>query len=141
MKKAESKRIIIDTNLWISMLINRHYSPIISQIAGKKLILLYSGHLLLEIETVCARPKFKKYFDKPAIVELISLIVTFGDHILTKSTITICNDPKDNYLLELAKDGHADYLITGDKELLKLTPFEKTKIMGLTSFINEIAND
>ena len=140
MKKAESKRIIVDTNLWRSMLINRQYLPIFNQIANKKLILLYSSQLLLEIESVCTRPKFKKYFDKQAIAELISLIVTTGERIVIKSNVTISNDPKDNFPLELAKDGQADYLITGDKELMKLTPFEHTKIIAITSFIKEIAN-
>jgi uncharacterized protein (TIRG00374 family) len=44
---------------------------------------------------------FKKYFDKQAIAELISLIVTTGEHIVIKSNVTISNDPKDNFLLEL----------------------------------------
>jgi len=43
-------------------------------------------------------------------------------------------DPKDNFLLALAKDGNADYLITGDNNLLSLKEFGKTKIVTLSEF-------
>lgn len=49
--------------------------------------------------------------------------------------ITICRDPKDNYLLSLAKDGKADYLITGDQDLLILEKFEQTSICLLNQFL------
>ena len=46
----------------------------------------------------------------------------------------MCRDPNDDFLLILAKDGKADYLITGDKDLLILNPFNKTKICTPTEF-------
>ena len=52
----------------------------------------------------------------------------------TKSKINVCRDPNDDFLLILAKDGKADYLITGDKDLLILNPFNKTKICTPTEF-------
>lgn len=56
------------------------------------------------------------------------------------SIITICRDPKDNFLLALANDGKADYLLTGDKDLLELKKFGKTKIEKLTAFIDDQKN-
>ena len=50
-----------------------------------------------------------------------------------------CRDIKDNYLLALSKDSNADYLITGDKDLLDLNKFENTEIVTLPQFI-EIIN-
>jgi putative PIN family toxin of toxin-antitoxin system len=50
------------------------------------------------------------------------------------SVVEVCRDPKDNFLLALVKDGNADYLITGDDDLLVLETFEKTKIVTLTDF-------
>ena len=50
------------------------------------------------------------------------------------SVVDVCRDPKDNYLLALAKDSNADYLITGDTDLLVLKEFEKTKIVKLNDF-------
>ena len=59
-----------------------------------------------------------------------------GEFIIVKSDINICRDPKDNFLLSLAKDGKATHLITGDKNLLDIKVFEKTKIMTITSFLS-----
>lgn len=65
---------------------------------------------------------------------LIDLIEEYGEIVKVKSTVQICRDDKDNFLLALAKDGKADYLVTGDKDLLILESFEKTKITNLTKF-------
>ena len=59
----------------------------------------------------------------------------FTDLIQVKSVVNVCRDPKDNFLLALAKDGKADYLLTGDKDLLDLRKFGKTKIITITDFI------
>ncbi len=59
---------------------------------------------------------------------------SFSEKIDIHSNVEICRDKKDNFLLKLAKDGHADYLITGDNDLLVLNPFEQTKIITIRQF-------
>ena len=71
---------------------------------------------------------------------MLLLFEPFIDLIEVQSVITFCRDPKDNFLLALAKDGKADYLLTGDKDLLILTKFGKTKIKTITTFIDETKN-
>ena len=53
------------------------------------------------------------------------------------SNVTLCRDPKDNFLLALAKDSKADYLLTGDNDLLILNRFENTKILKYIDFIHQ----
>jgi predicted nucleic acid-binding protein len=43
--------------------------------------------------------------------------------------ITVCRDPKDNMILELAVSGEADFIITGDEDLLILNPFQSIQIL------------
>ncbi|WP_281163572.1 putative toxin-antitoxin system toxin component, PIN family [Psychroflexus tropicus] len=50
----------------------------------------------------------------------------------------LCRDPKDNFLLNLLVDSKADYLITGDDDLLVLDKMERTQIMTFTEFIKHI---
>lgn len=64
----------------------------------------------------------------------------FIDLIEVESIITICRDPKYNFLLAFAKDGNADYLLTGDKGLPDLKKSGRTKIKTITAFINENKN-
>lgn len=55
-----------------------------------------------------------------------------------KSTVNICRDPKDNFLLALAKDGKASHLITGDSDLLVLKKSGKTEILNISDYLSKI---
>lgn len=68
---------------------------------------------------------------------MLSIVEPFVDLIEVESIVTICRDAKDNFLLALAKDGRADYLLTGDKDLLELKKFGRTKIETIATFIDE----
>ena len=65
---------------------------------------------------------------------MLALFDYFGDLVQVHSKVDICRDPKDNFLLALAKDSKADYLITGDSDLLTLEQFETTKIVTFSAF-------
>ncbi|WP_373521656.1 putative toxin-antitoxin system toxin component, PIN family [Aquiflexum sp.] len=60
----------------------------------------------------------------------------FIDFVEIKSEVNICRDPKDDFLLGLAKDGKADFIITGDKDLLDLVKFRKTRIITISDFLD-----
>jgi uncharacterized protein len=82
--------------------------------------------------------KFRKYFtttEAEQFIELLKEIAVIGSPSIS---ITICRDPKDNYLLALAKDAKANFLISGDKDLLVLKNFETTKIVTLNQFLEDI---
>jgi uncharacterized protein len=50
-------------------------------------------------------------------------------------TITACRDPKDDKFLELAVSGHANYIVSGDSDLLALDPFRGVQIIPPHSFL------
>lgn len=70
--------------------------------------------------------------------QLIDLFDVYGEIIEVSSSIDTCRDPKDNFLLSLSKDSKANYLITGDKDLLELKKFEKTKIIRISDYVKKI---
>lgn len=135
---GKPKRIIIDTNLWISFLITKDYSKIDNLITQHKVRLLFSQELLEEFILVTQRPKFKKFFKQKDVALLIDLLDEHAELITVSSIIEACRDAKDNFLLSLAVDGRADYLLTGDKDLLELKRIQKTKIQTLTYFLQKI---
>lgn len=55
--------------------------------------------------------------------------------IVVESKVSICRDPNDNFLLALAKDGKANYLLTGDNDLLEIQQYEKTIIIKISEFL------
>lgn len=130
-------RAILDTNLWISYLISKRLSKVDELFERNDLVLLFSEELLEEFVEVAGRPKFRSYFPKEDIEELLSLFDELGEIIEMTSDVDICRDPKDNFLLALAKDGNADFLITGDEDLLAIEKFESTEILSFAEFVEK----
>ena len=134
------KRIILDTNLWISFLISKKLKLIDEFIEHGKVILIFSEESINEFLEVANRPKFKKYFSKSDIEELIKYFDEYGILIKVTSDINICRDEKDNFLLNLAKDSKAEFLVTGDYDLLVLEKIDNTQIITLKDFLNQAIN-
>ena len=88
-----------------------------------------------EFIDVAKRPKFKKYFTQSDLTRLISIIDEYAEFVIAKSKVKICRDEKDNFLLSLSKDGNADFLITGDIDLLSIKKFGKTHIITMAEFL------
>lgn len=131
----KNKKIILDTNLWISFLISKKFNSIDNLIENKQITLVFSDELIGEFVDVVNRPKFEKYFSKKDIEKILDYFDSYGKLTKVKSNIKICRDAKDNFLLNLSVDSKADYLITGDNDLLILEKIEKTKIINFTDFI------
>lgn len=134
MSSLKKVRVILDTNLWISFLISKRLKKIDALFDQEGIVLIFSEELLDEFLEVAKRPKFKKYFTTDRVELLLYLFNIHGELVEVTSEVTICRDTKDNFLLALARDGKADYLITGDDDLLTIKQFEQTKILTYTEF-------
>ncbi len=84
---------------------------------------------LAEFIEVAQRPKFQKYFSPADIAELLSYFQAFGELIHVVSKVQKSRDPKDDFRLALVKGGQAQYLVTGDNDLLEQVEFEGCKIV------------
>lgn len=133
--KRKQKKVIVDTNLWISFLINNDYTKLKTLLLKDKIVLVVSEDLIEEFSEVALRPKFKKYFDYDDVFQILKLLTEFAILVKVKSEIMLCRDPKDNFLLNLAIDSKADYLVTGDDDLLILDRVENTKIIKMKDFL------
>ncbi len=130
-------RIIIDTNLWISFLITKDFAKLDEILFSRHGILVFSQELLDEFLEVARRPKFRRFFSSADIEELLETIEEYAEIVKIHSKIEICRDLKDNFLLSLSVDGNADYLLTGDKDLLDLTKFAETAILTISDFLRD----
>jgi len=99
---------------------------------SNKIQLLFSQELLEEFINVIKRPKLKQFFKQDDVNQLLEIISSFSEFVNVKSETKVCRDEKDDFLLSLALDGFADYLITGDKDLLVIEEFEGTKIVTIS---------
>lgn len=127
-------RVVIDTNLWISFVLGKKLESFESAAITGNFIIVYAKELLIEIESVFKKDKFLKVLSKDDFAKIQNLMEVYGEEINVVSIVDDCRDEKDNYLLSICKDGNADFLITGDKDLLVLKRFEKTSIVTYSAF-------
>ena len=136
MKKA---RAVVDTNLFVSGIILKRDVPyLLLESWHHGLFILVTSQLLrAELEEVLKRPEIcQKYQIHP---EETSLLINLFDQKAEKVTpikklpVQI-RDPKDEVVLATALGGRADYLVTGDNDLLVLNNHPKLgKLLILTA--------
>lgn len=99
-------------------------------------LILSSGKTFVELRSVLFREKFDKYL--PEISDRFSFLNSFlaaSVFIIPGIIVEACRDPKDDKFLELALEGRADCIISGDKDLLVLHPFRGIPILTASDFL------
>ena len=104
------------------------------KILSGKVKVIVSEEMLKELSEVSNRPKFNNIFTDERLKELFSLLDSYAIMVSPSHKFDLCRDFKDNFLLEAAAEGKADYLITGDEDLLILKKILKTKIIKPKEF-------
>lgn len=127
-------KVIFDTNVWVSFLIGKRLSFISRYISSEQIKIITTEQLLNEIKEVTSRERLKKYFPQQSVSELIELLETIADKVEISPTHFINRDTKDNFLLDLIDFSKADYLVTGDKDLLLHNPFKTATILTPADF-------
>lgn len=128
-------KVIIDTNLWISFLIGLKASPAVRRILTDGTVSIVMTDILQqEIMAVASRPKFAHYFAPEACERLLAFLRARSEDYPLGDIPARCRDPKDDYLLELARVADADILVTGDKDLTDLHQFGHCQILTLAEF-------
>ena len=132
-------RLVLDTNVLISAIL----SP--NSISAKILnwgedngVILYSAATLNEVLSVLGRSKFSKYIDHDDIDGLSIRIKTVWLFVEILNQVQLCRDPKDDKFIDLALNGKASHLITGDSDLLVLNPIQNTLVIKPRTFWDEI---
>jgi putative PIN family toxin of toxin-antitoxin system len=128
-------KLVIDTNLWISFLISNSFTKLDKLIQSQRVTFIFSDELLAEFLDVIARPKLKKYFSETDVNNLLNAINSYAEFVEVTCYSNVCSDPKDNFLLALCEEAKADYLLSGDEDLLVLKKYKKTRIMKLSEYL------
>ena len=130
-------KLVIDTNVYVSALIipDSTIRNVVDIARNKSNTLLFSHETFGELERVFDRPRLQKRIDKRNLDDFLVQISATSTFVVPNKRVTICRDPRDNMFLELALAGNADYLITGDEDLLVLEEFQGTKIVAALEFL------
>jgi hypothetical protein len=129
-------RIIFDNNIWISFLIGKRLSELRPVFSRTDVEIFYCNELEQEFLDVAHRPKIQKYVNEQQIERVHQLMVCTCHHeAIASLDPTPVRDPKDVYLLALSEAVKADYLVSGDSDLLELDEYHQTKIVDFEKII------
>ena len=136
-------RAVLDTNILVSALITKKdsaplqlYKAFISQ----KFLLITSPSILSEVEDVMSRERIVKYHklsqkQRKAIMEQLLMLCYVTFESMNQDKIIIERDPKDDKFLHAALEAHADYIVSGDGDILHLKEYEGIKILTPNDFL------
>lgn len=123
-------KIVAGTNVLISATISNGYEyQLLKLVKLKKVDLILSYDILWEFEDVLKRPKFG--FSRKQIANAIKQVKSISTIINPKIRLkAVKEDPDDDKIVECAIEGKADYIISGDKHLLRIREFQRIKIVN-----------
>ena|SRR3989344_4913739 len=132
-------RAVLDTNIIISSIFwkGKPYEVFRIGILGRYQILASSGIL----EEVMHKLRTKFHFPEEKILELKNILMAGCILIEAKSKFEAVRDKNDNKIIECAFDSKADYIVTGDLDLLVLKEFNGIKIVTAEKFLKELKKE
>lgn len=129
-------RAVLDTNVSVAILLSsRNCCDIRDAFLDDLFEWLISEELLAELLLTVRKPRLAGVFKPEDIRELLELLRTDAQWVLSKSRIVASRDPDDDVVLACAIDGQADVIVTGDKDLLVLRSFRKIPILTPRQFL------
>ncbi len=131
--------VVIDTNILISAMLKKGPArTIVNKWLTQEFHLNISPHLLNELVFVLQKPKLSKWLSTFDSGLLVSAIKARARLVKPSHKINICRDSKDNIVLECAVEAKADVIVTGDRDLIVLSPFNGIKIISPRMFLNRL---
>lgn len=130
------ERVVVDTNVLVSRLILPQSIPAQAlRRAELDARLLVSEATMYELADVLARPKLDLYVSLEDRQQFIRQLGRVAEFVPIVQLVRECRDPKDDKLLELALNGRADVIITGDADLLALNPWRGMAVMSPLKYL------
>jgi len=129
-------RCVFDTNVLVSALLLPDSKPRHAlDMAVREGKILLSFAVLAELYEVLSRKRFRRYVDEEDIRSFVAALTREAQWVDVEAEIRACHDPKDDKFLELAVSGRATHLVTGDSDLLALSPFQCVEIVPPHRFL------
>jgi putative PIN family toxin of toxin-antitoxin system len=131
--------VVIDTNILISYLFGgTTICSLIDSVENDAYIPALSPYLEQEFVDTMRKPKISRRVDITYALEFMKEWKCFACYVTPRCKVTVCRDPKDNEILACALEASANYIISGDKDLLVLAVFHGIPIVSPTEFVKNI---
>lgn len=130
------QRIVVDTNVLVSRLLVADSTPAHAvRLARRNGRLLVSDATMYELAEVLNRRKLNRYVTLKGRQQFLRELARIAEFIPIIQLVRECRDPKDNKFLEVALNGRADVIVTGDADLLKMNPWRGIAILSPKTYL------
>jgi putative PIN family toxin of toxin-antitoxin system len=122
-------KIVIDTNIFVSSFFwEGHPQKVFERVINGLDELLITDEIIKEITSVMSSNKFT--VDSGEVEDYVKIIEKYSKKVITKNVPeSISRDKDDDKILQCGITGNADFIVTGDKDLLVLKEYQKIKIL------------
>ncbi len=132
-------RVVVDTNVFVSAALKDKSLPALAlHVVAQRGILLKSTATERQLLEVLARPQLAALIDRAA-VDWMRRLMAKAEAVAITERIAACRDATDDKFLELAVNGRADVIVSGDADLLVLNPFRGIPIVPPSAFVQGTA--
>ena len=134
-------KVVFDTNVWISIFLEKRLKDEFSKVK-QDLTVYVSEDIGLEVSKVLQYPRVSEILRKTGVREkdVLRIFAVNSRRVEPKVELHIINeDEEDNKILECALAARADIIVSGDKHLLNLGKFKKTRILTPKEFFDSLA--
>jgi uncharacterized protein len=134
--RRDPDRIVVDTNVFVSAIALPRSVP--RQAVNGMLdtgVLLFSEATMTELVEVLRRPKFDHYVSPEDRAIFLGQLGTAAEFVPIIQLVRECRDPKDDKFLEVALNGRAEVIITGDVDLLGMHPWRGIEILSPVDYL------
>lgn len=135
------ERVVIDTNVLISSLFSTTSTPALAvDKAVTKAQLIATTETLRELIEKLLLPKFDRYVRLERREALLQRLASLVEIVVVLQPIRASRDPKDDKFLEAAVNGRASTIVTGDRDLLDLSPFRGIVVVTPAKYLVQEAS-
>jgi len=136
MRSHARKRVVIDTNVLVSRLLLPDFIPAQAvRMARREGRLLVSEATMYELADVLSRRKLDRYVSLENRKQFIRELRRVAELVPIIQIVRECRDPSDDKFLEVALNGRADLIITGDQDLIALNPWREIEIVSPAEYL------
>jgi putative PIN family toxin of toxin-antitoxin system len=130
-----TERIVLDTNVLLSGALFPGSIPSLALLKAQNSQLLASEATLLELVEVMNRARFDRYIERSIRQQLVAEYTNLCEMVEIKSPLRACRDPRDDKFRDVAVEGRADAIVSGDLDLLALDSFQGVAILTPAAYL------
>ena len=142
--KKHAPKAVLDTNVWVSALLwGGKPATVIKAAEESRVDVFASEEIVGEISQVLNYPKIAKVYQLEGLlhselIETVLKVVKFVE--VTKKVSVVVEHTADDKFIECALAAKADYIVSGDKHLLKVGSYKKTRIVSVSDFLQIVGS-